>query len=138
MEHQKIINSLDNTTNQPSIFRTRNWVGVNDESQGIYNANGDIKFKTSVMRPNLSNYSNAHIHVKATVNVPNTAAAAAPVNYTNKKVIFKKFAPFTNCISKTDNAQVDHAQNIDIVMSIYNLLEYSDVYSKTSGSLWQY
>ena len=59
MEHQKIINSLDNTTNQPSIFRTRNWVGVNDESQGIYNANGDIKFKTSVMRPNLSNYSNA-------------------------------------------------------------------------------
>ena len=57
---------------------------------------------------------------------------------TNKKVIFKNSAPFTNCISKINNAEIDNAQYIDIVMPMYNLIEYSDNYSKASGSLWQY
>ena len=55
-----------------------------------------------------------------------------------KKVMFKNYAPFTNCISKINNTQVDNAKDIDIVMPMYNLIEYSDNYSKTSGSLWQY
>ena len=55
-----------------------------------------------------------------------------------KKVIFKSCAPFTNCISKINSTQIDNAEYIDIVMPMYNLLEYSDNYSKTSGSLWQY
>ena len=55
-----------------------------------------------------------------------------------KKVIFKNCAPFTNCISKINNTQIDNAEYIDIVMPMYNLIEYSDNYSKTSGSLWQY
>ena len=71
------------------------------------------------------------------MSVNNTAADAA-ANNTNKKVIFKNCAPFTNYISKINNTQIDNADYIDIVMPMYNLIEYSDNYSKTSGSLWQY
>ena len=59
----------------------------------------------------------------------------AAANDINKTVIFKNCAPFTDCISKINNAQVDNAKDIDIVMLMYNLIEYSDNYSKTSGSL---
>ena len=65
-------------------------------------------------------------------------AADADANNTNKKVIFKNCAPFTKCISKINNIKTDNAKYIDIVMPMYNLIEYSDNYSKTSGSLWQY
>ena len=54
------------------------------------------------------------------------------------KIIFKNCAPFTNCISKINNTQIDNADYIDIVMPMYNLIEYSDNYSKTSGNLWRY
>ena len=89
-------------------------------------------------RSNLCDYSDAYIQVKATITVPNTAAQCAAVNNTNKKVIFKNCAPFTNCANEVNNTQLDDAQDIDIVMSMYNLIEYSDAYMKTSGSLWQY
>ena len=60
-------------------------------------------------------------------------------NKTNDKgVTFKNCAPFTKCISRINNTDIDNAQDIDIVMPMYNLIEYSDNYSKTSGSLWQY
>ena len=85
MEYHKIISLIDDTANQPSIFRTRNWVEINDESRGTYNANSDIKFKTSRIRSNLCDYKDAFIYIKATVTVPNTAATAAPVNNTNNK-----------------------------------------------------
>ena len=90
------------------------------------------------MRSDLCDYSNAYILVKGTITVPNTAAAGAAVNNTNKKVIFKNYALFTDCITKTNNTQVDDAQKIDTVMPMYNLIKYSDAYLKTSGSLWQY
>ena len=64
-----------------------------------------------------------------------TATEGAAATNTNKKVIIKNFAPFTNSVSKTNNSQTDDAKYIDIVMPIYNLIEYSDNYSKTSGSL---
>ena len=89
MEYQKIINLLDDATNQPSKFRTTNWVEINDESRKAYNANSAIKFRTSMIRSNLCDYSDTYIHLKATTIVPNTAAAAAPLNNGNKKVIFK-------------------------------------------------
>ena len=73
-----------------------------------------------------------------TITVNNTAAADADANNTNKKVIFKNCAPFTKCISDINNINIDDAQDIDIIMPMYNLIEYSDNYSKTSGSLWQY
>ena len=138
MEYQKIANLTDDTSNQPSKFRTRNWVEINDESRGAYNVNSQIKFKTTMLKSSLCDYSDAYILVKGTISVNNTAAEDAAANNTNKKVIFKNWAPFTNCISEINNMQIDNAKDIDIVMPMYNLIEYSDNYVKTTGSLWQY
>ena len=138
MEYQKIANLIDDTPNQPSKFRTRNWVEINDESRGAYNVNSQIKFKTTMLKSSLCDYSDAYILVKGTISVNNTAAAGAAVNNTNKKVIFKNCAPFTNCINEINNTQIDNAEDIDIVMPMYNLIEYGDNYAKTTGSLWQY
>ena len=91
-----------------------------------------------MLKSSLCDYSDANLIVKGPVTVSNTAAADANVNNVNKKVIFKKCAPFINCISEINNKQVDTAKDIDIVMPMYNLIEYSDNYSKTSGNLWQY
>ena len=85
----------------------------------------------------LCNYSDAYILVNGKTKVDNTTTAAAPTNK-NKKLIFKNGAPFTNWISKINNTQADNAEYIDIVMPMYNLIEYSDDLFKTSGSLWQY
>ena len=89
-----------------------------------------------MLKSSLYDYSDAYILVKGTITVNNTAAADADANNTNKKVIFKSCAPLTNCISGINNTRVDNAKDIDIVMPMYNLIEYSDNYSKTSGSLW--
>ena len=138
MEHQKIATLIDdNTPNQPSKFRARNWVEINDESRGAYNVNSQIKFKTTMLKSSLCDYSDAYILLTGTISVDNTAAQGAAVNNTNKKVIFKNCAPFTNCISEINNMQIDNAKDIDIVMPTYNLIEYSDNYAKTTGSLWQ-
>ena len=138
MEFQEIANLLDNASNQPSKLRARSWVEINDESRGTYNVNSQVKFKTTMLKSSLCDYSDAYIIVKGTITVNNTAAADAEVNNTNKKVIFKNCAPFTDCISEINNIQVDNVKDIDIVMPMYNLLEYSDNYVKTSGSLWHY
>ena len=85
MEYQKIANLIDdNTLNQPSKFRTRNWVEINDESGGAYNVNSQIKFKTTMLKSSLCDYSDACILVKGTINVTNTAAQGAVANNTNK------------------------------------------------------
>ena len=91
MEYQKIINWLDDTTNQPTKFRKKKWVEINYESQGMYGANSDIKSKASMLRSSLCDYIDACacIHVKGTIRVWNTAGAVAAVNNTNKKVRFK-------------------------------------------------
>ena len=91
-----------------------------------------------MLRSNLCDYCDAYILFKGNISVNNTAGAGAAANNTGKKVIFKNFAPFTDCISKINNTQVDNAKDIDVVMPMYNLIEYSDNYSKTFGSLWQY
>ena len=96
---------------------------INDESRGTYSVNRQINFKISVLRSSLCDYSDTYILVKGNISVNNTAAAGADANNTNRKVIFKICAPFTDCISKINNTQVDNAKYIDI---------------KTSGSLWQY
>ena len=138
MEYQKIANLLDTESNQPSKFRTRNWVEINDESRGTYTSN-DIKFKTTMLRSNLCDYADAYILVKGTITITGAGDddAAKQLDERNKGVIFKICAPFTKCISRINNTDIDNAQDIDIVMSMYNLIEYSDNYSKTSGSLWQ-
>ena len=134
MEYQKIANLIDDTLNQPSKFRTKNWVEINDESRDTYNVNSQIKFKTTILKSSLCDYSDAYILVKGTISVNNTAAGA-DANNTKIKVIFKNCAPFTNFISEINNTQVDNAKDIDIVMPMYNLIEYSDNYAKTLRSL---
>ena len=88
-----------------------------------------------MLRSSLCDYSDAYILVKGNITVNNTAAAGADAINTNKKVISKICAPFTNCISKINNTQIDNVEYVEIVMLMYNLIEYSDTYSKTSGSL---
>ena len=89
-----------------------------------------------MLRPSLCDYGDACVLVKGNITVNITTDAGADANNTNIKIIFKNCAPFTSCISKINNAEVDNAQYIDIVMPTYNLIEYSDNYSKTTGSLW--
>ena len=91
-----------------------------------------------MLKSSLYDYSDAYILVKGTISVNNTAAAGAALSNNDKKVIFKNCTPFTNCLSEINNTQIDNAKDIDIVMPMYNLIEYSDNYAKTSGSLWQY
>ena len=138
MEYQKIANLLNDESNKPSKLRTRNWVEINDDITGAYSPNEQIRSKTAMLRSSLCDYSDAYILVKVNISVNNAAGAGAAANNTNEKVIFKNCAPFINCISKINNAQTDYAEHIDIVMPMYNLIEYSDNYSKTCGSLWQY
>ena len=140
MEYQKIANLIDGTSNQPSKFRTNNWVEINDESRRAYNVNSQIKFKTTMLKSSLCDYSDAYILVKGTITINGIGAdaAARQADEREKGVAFKNCAPFTNCISEIKNTQVDNAKDIDIVMPMYNLIEYSDNYAKTTGSLWQY
>ena len=126
-------------THQISLLSLeKKWVEINDESRETYNVNSQIKFKTTMLKSSLCDYSDAYILVKGTITVNNTAAAGADANNTNKKVILKNFAPFTNCISEINNTQIDIAKDIDIIMPMYNLTEYSDNYSKTTGSFRKY
>ena len=129
---------LNDELNKPSKFTTSNWVEINDDVAGAYSPNKQIRFETAMLRSSLCDYSDANVLAKGNISLNNTAVAAVAANNTNKKVIFKNCAPFTNCISKINNTQIDNAEYIDIVMPMYNLIEYSDNYSKTSGSLWQY
>ena len=91
-----------------------------------------------MLRSSLCDYTDAYILAKGNITINNTAAEGVAANNAAKKVIFKSCAPFTNCISKINKTQIDNAEYIDIVMSMYNLIEYSDNYSKSSVSLWQY
>ena len=114
MEYQKIVNLLENTLNQPSKFRTRNWVEINDESRGTYTSN-DIKFKTTMLRSNLCDYADAYILVKGTITITGAGADAAArrADEIEKGVTFKNCAPFVKCISRINNTDIDTAQDID-------------------------
>ena len=139
MEYQKIANLLDSASNQPSKFRTRNWVEINDESRGTYTGN-DIKFKTTMLRSNLCDYADAYILVNGRITITGAGddGVARRADESDKGVTLKNCAPFTKCISRINNTDIDNGQDIDIAMAIYNLIEYGDNYSKSYGSLWQY
>ena len=139
MEYQKIANLLDTKSNQPSKFRTRNWVETNDESRGTYTSN-DTRFKTTMLRSNLCDHAGAYILVKGTITITSEGDndAAKRLDERNKNVIFKHCTPFTKCIRIINNTDIDNTQDIDIVMPMYTFIEYSDNYSKTSESLWRY
>ena len=129
MEYQKIVNLLDNNlSNQPTKFGTKNWVEINDKSKELYSSNSDIRFKTTMPRSSLCNYADAYILVKGTIIITGegTDAAARQTDERDKGVIFKNCAPFVECISRINNIEVDNAKDINIVMPMYNLIEYSD------------
>ena len=132
MEYQKIANLIDNASNQPSKFRTKNWVERNDESRGAYNVNSQIKFKITMLKSSLCDYSDAYILVKGTITIDGEGdnLAARQADERDKGVAFRNCAPFTNCISEINNTQVGNAKDIDIVMPMYSLIEYSDNYAK--------
>ena len=103
----------------------------------MYNIGSQNKFKISMLRSILCDYSDTYILVKGTITVANTGTVAVP-NNRNEKVIFKNCAPFTDCISKINNKKIGHVKDIDVVIPTYNLIECSDNYLKTSESLWHY
>ena len=117
MEYQEIIIMLNNTTNQPSRFRTKYWVEINDDFCGTYNTNNQIRFKTSMLKSSLYDYSDAYILVKGNITV-----IEAGVNDTritdrkNKKAIFKNCAPFTDCITEINNTEVDNVKDLDVAL----------------------
>ena len=94
MEYQKIINQLENQTVHPSKFRTKNWIEINDDSRGTYNTNSQIKFKTTVLKFSVCDYSDAHIVDKGTITITRAGAdaAARQTDDINKGVIFKNCA----------------------------------------------
>ena len=111
----------------------------NDESRGT-NTSNDVKFKATKLMSNLCDYADAYILVKWMITITGAGNddAERQADERDKGVTFKNCAPFTKCIGRINNADIDTAQDINIVMQIYNLIEYSDYYSKNSGSLWQY
>ena len=133
METQKIVNLLVDAGSESSIFATRKWYVINDQNSTDYgegNENGaTVKLETKVIKSNLCDYSDAHILVTGDI----TATGGGG---DDNKVAFKNCAPFTKCITHINDEHVDNADNLDIVMPMYNLIEYKNNYSNTSGSLW--
>ena len=134
METQKIVNLLNDSEELNSKFATRKWYIINDQNNGQYGRGNEndstIKFETKVIKPNLCDYSDAYILVTGDIKV---AAVAVDINVT-----FKNCAPFTRCITHINDEHVETAENLDIIMPMYNLIEYSDNYSDSSGSLYQF
>ena len=132
METQKIVNLLNDSDNEYSKFATRKWYIINDQNNGQYGRGNEndsiIKFETKVIKPNLCDYSDAYILVTGDIKVTGITA--------DTNVAFKNCAPFTRCITHINDEHVEIAENVDIIM--YNLIEYSDHYADSSGSLYQF
>ena len=139
MEFEKILNLLDTTSDNKDLprFVTKKWIEVYDESQNNYDVNQEIRIKTSMLRSDLCDFSDAYIVVKGDITLTKTNGRGI-IDIRNRFLAFKNNAPFTNCISKINNVLIDNAEDLDIVMPMYNLLEYSKNYRKTTDSLWNY
>ena len=143
MEHDKINNLLlseDNESKQLSKFVTEEYVEVKRLSN-TYNEHKSIRFKTLMLKSNLCDYSDAYILVKGTITVTAPGVNNNENNIRDKRnrpLILKNNAPFVSCIARINGELIEDADDLDIVMSIYNLLEYSKNYRKTIGSLYNY
>ena len=130
METQKIANLLNGSNNENSEFATKKWYIIDSESYGNCLHHNPIKFLTKPIESSLCDYSDAYILVTGNINVTG--------GNNNTKVAFKNCAPFKKCSTEIDGTVVDEADFINITMPVYNLIEYSDNYSDTSGSLWNF
>ena len=138
MENQKIINLLNKDDTDSKHFATKKWYIINDENNTNYGVDkdtgadnpGTIKYDTRVLKPNLCDYAEAYILVNGTIR-----AAAADAN---TRLALKNCAPFTKCNLEINDEHVHTAENLDIAMPMYNLIEYSDNYQDSSTTLHQY
>ena len=141
MEYDKINNLLlseNNESERLSKFVTREYVRVNSLLD-TYNQNKSIRFKTTMLRSNLCHYSDAYILVKGTITVNGIVNGAEnEILRRNRPLILKNNAPFVSCMAKTNKEFIEDADDLDIVMPMYNLLECSKNYRKTIGSLYNY
>ena len=140
MEYQKIINLLDNKPNQPSKFWGEELGWNNDDSGRMYNTNSQIKIYTSMLKSNWCNYSGAYILAPGRKTVVGARATKAVwwTDRNNKQAIIQNCVPFTKWMTEIHNVQADNVKDLDVVMPIYNLIEYGDNYSKGSGSFYQF
>ena len=138
MENQKIINLLDKIDTDSKHFAIKKWYIINDENNTNYGVNKDtgadnpdtIMYDTRVLKPNLCDYVEAYILVNGTIR------ATACNN--NTRLALKNCAPFPKCNLEINDEHVDTAENLDIIMPMYNLIEYSDNYQDSSATLYQY
>ena len=138
MENQKIINLLDKIDTDSKHFATKKWYIINDENNTNYGVIKDtgadnpitIKYDTRILKPNLCDYAEAYILVDGTIRATNALNAT--------RLALKNCAPFTKCNLEINDEHVDTAENLDIVMPMYNLIEYSDNYQDSSATLYQY
>ena len=140
MEYQKIINLLVTTLDERPRFITKKWVEVHDQSVSAddrYKPSKQIRFKTSMLRSDICDFSDAYIVVKRDNTLTKTNGRGI-IDIRNRPLAFKSNAPFTNCISKINNVLTDNAEDLDVVIPMYNLLEYSKNDRKAAGSLWNY
>ena len=112
-----------------SKFVTRKWNIVNENSKSNYDPTKNVTYNTEILKSNLCDYNDVYILVKSDITI--AAAPAEPVG-------FKNCSPFTKCITKIDGTTLDDAEDLDLVMSMYNLIEYSSNYSEITASLWFY
>ena len=134
MEFNKINNLLGLAHNKVPRFITKKWIEVQSQSGNTYNTGKPIRIKTSVLRSDLCDYSDAYVWVKETITVTNRNSNA---NF-DRRLMLKNNAPFISCVSKINGELVENAEDLDIIMPMYNFLEYSKNYEKTSGSLFNY
>ena len=134
MEFNKINNLLGPAHDKVPRFITKKWIEVQSQSGNTYNTSKPIRFKTSMLRSDLCDYSDDYVWVKGKITVTNPNDNA---NF-NKELTLKNIAPFISCISKINGELGENAEDLGIVMPMYNLLEYSKNYEKTSGSLFNY
>ena len=158
MEFQKIVNFLETISDHKDLpkFVTKKWVEVYDQSQGNYDVNKEIRIKTSMLRFDLCDFSDAYIVVTGNIVIkkifttdeieaPNNIVANVTATNTannnvfgEKKLVFKNNAPFINCVTIIHGVKIDNAEDLDVVMPKCHLLEYSKNYKKITGSLWNY
>ena len=138
MENQKIINLLNKINTNSRHFATKKWYIINDENNTNYGVNKDtgvnnpdtIKYDTRVLKPNLCDYAEAYILVHGNIRaVAEAGPLVAPLaNIDNDRLALKNCAPLTKCNLEINHEHVDSAEFLDIVMPMYNLIEYSDNY----------
>ena len=129
MEFQKIVNFVDITSDNKDLprYATKKWIEVYDQSEKNYNPSKKNKIKTSILRSDLCDFSDAYIAVKEDITVTN------PNNAKRKKAVaFKNNASFINCVSKINGIKIHNAEDLDVVMPMHHLIEYSKNYKKNN------